>query len=226
MLSLKNRVILITGASSGIGRAMALRFAGEGARLVLTYHRKEKEAQETGERCERLGAGGVMLLRLDVARDGEIAVVRDRVTTVYGAVDALINNAGTAVVKKVKDHTFADIKVQIRTNLEGLIKVTRVFIPLVREMIMNVGSALGKEAMGNYAVYCATKFGVRGFTQALAQELPHLRVCCLNPDLTATPLTGFQGRAPEAVADVAYRLLSGQIHCGNGGDVDVWDLAK
>jgi 3-oxoacyl-[acyl-carrier protein] reductase len=221
---MKDKIVMITGASSGIGRAMALRFAKEGACLVLTYNRKEKEGDETAKECRQAGAAGVTLIKLDVTREKEIASARDRVATAHGAIDVLINNAGTAVVKKLKDHTFSDIKTQVRTNLEGLVKVTRVFIPLVRDMVINVGSALGKEAMGGYAVYCATKFGVRGFTQALAQELPHLRVCCLNPDLTATPLTGLQGRAPEVVADVAYRLVSGQIPCKNGRDVDVWEV--
>ncbi|MGE5239534.1 MAG: SDR family NAD(P)-dependent oxidoreductase [Chloroflexota bacterium] len=223
---MKEKVVFITGASSGIGKEVAIRFAKEGARLILTYHKREKEGLDTVQHCRAVGASNVILIKLDVERDIDIAAARDRVAVEYGAIDILINNAGTAVVKRLKDHTLSDIKGQVRTNLEGLIKVTRVFMPLVRDMIINVGSALAKKARGNHAVYCATKFGVRGFTQALAQELPHLRICCLNPDLTATALTGYQGRSPQTVAEISYKVATGIIPCEPGGDVDVWEVAS
>ena len=74
------------------------------------------------------------------------------------------------------------------------------------------------------AVYCGTKFGVRGFTQALALEVPHLRVCCMNPDMTATRLSGYKGRPPGEVAEVIYRASTGKARCVKGNDLDVWKI--
>ncbi|MDQ5985279.1 MAG: hypothetical protein CSYNP_00987 [Syntrophus sp. SKADARSKE-3] len=102
--------------------------------------------------------------------------------------------------------------------------MTHAFIPLVKNGIVNVASAAGKEAYENMSVYCGTKFGVRGFTQGLAIEHPRLNICCVNPDETATHLSGYQGRPPEEVAEVIFRVVSGKIKCDGGGDVDVWDV--
>jgi len=74
------------------------------------------------------------------------------------------------------------------------------------------------------SVYCGSKFGVRGFTQALALEYPRLSICCVNPDMTATRLSGYQGRPPREVAEVIFRASSDQVGCKRGGDVDVWEV--
>ncbi len=74
------------------------------------------------------------------------------------------------------------------------------------------------------SVYCGSKFGVRGFTQALALENRNLRIGCVNPDQTATRLSGYQGRPPSEVAEVVYRAVAGKVKMARGGDVDVWDV--
>jgi short-subunit dehydrogenase len=74
------------------------------------------------------------------------------------------------------------------------------------------------------AVYCGTKFGVRGFTQSLALEYPRLRICCVNPDLTATHLSGYEGRPPGEVAEVIHRAITGRARCSGGRDLDVWEI--
>lgn len=76
------------------------------------------------------------------------------------------------------------------------------------------------------SVYCGTKFGVRGFTQALAKEHKHIKICCVNPDMTATRLTGYKGRPPSDVAEVVFRIASGDIKVVHGGDVDVWKIMR
>ena len=97
-------------------------------------------------------------------------------------------------------------------------------LPQVRKGIINIASAAGKTAYEEMSVYCGSKFGVGGFTQALALECPRLRICCVNPDMTATRLSGYQGRPPQEVAEVIFRAASGQVGYQQGGDVDVWEV--
>ncbi len=223
---MKGKTILITGASSGIGRASALRFASERANLILTYKKKKVEGEDTERRCREAGSSETLLLKMDALKDADIAAAVEAVKKSFGTVDILINNAGTNILKTFSEITGNDIELQLRTNLEGLIKITHAFLPIVREGIINIGSFLGKNPSEDFAVYCASKYGVRGFTQALALEYPKLKICCFNPDMTATPLTGYQGRSPEKVADLLYRTAAGEIACADGGDVDVWVLDK
>lgn len=220
-----NKVVLVTGASSGIGKAVALRLASAGTQLVLTYHKRQKEAEEVRAACVKRGAKDVAVLKLNVSNDKNIITAFEEVRQRHSEVHVLVNNAGTGIVKPFAGNSFADIERQLRINLEGLIKMTYVFLPLVTEQIVNIGSMLAKETIPDMAVYCASKFGVRGFTQALAKEIPSIKVCCLNPDMTATPLTQNHGRPPEAVADVLWKVLTGEIPCPSGGDVDVWQVA-
>ena len=140
--------------------------------------------------------------------------------------DFLINDAGMGIFLPFKDLTLKDIQQQIRTNLEGLIKVCRIFLPFIRRGIVNVASAAGKTAYAEMSVYCGTKFGVRGFTQALAEEFPKIKIFCVNPDMTATHLTGYEGRPPSDVAEAIFMAVSGKIKVAQGGDVDVWRVIK
>lgn len=221
---MKGQIVLITGSSSGIGRETAFRFAEAGAKVVLTYRRGKGRGEAAERRCRRLGAADTLLLHLDVLDNGSIAAAVRTVTSKYGGLDFLINNAGVGFFIPLKDQTARQIERQIRTNLEGLIKTTRAFLPKVRKGIINIASAAGETAYDEMTVYCGSKFGVRGFSQALALERPRLRICCVNPDMTATRLSGYQGRPPREVAEVIYRAVSGQVKCSEGGDVDVWEV--
>lgn len=223
---MKGKVVLITGSSSGIGRETAYRFAQAGAKLVLTYNRGETRGKQAERRCRKLGAEDTLLLHLEVTDDRSISEIVKRVLKKYGRVDFLINNAGTGVFIPFKEHTMREIERQIRTNLEGLLKLTRAFLPHIKKGIINIASAAGKTAYAEMSVYCGTKFGVRGFTQALSREHPRLRICCVNPDMTATRLTGYEGRPPSEVAEVIFKVASGAIKVAPGGDVDVWKIMK
>ena len=223
---MKGQVVLITGASSGIGRETAYRFAQEGTRLALTYNKGKKRGLEAEKRCRRLGAEDTLLVRLNVMDNRSIGDAVKRVRRKYGGVDYLINNAGVGIFLPFTEQSVQDIERQIGTNLEGLIKVTRAFLPFIRKGIVNIASAAGKTAYAEMSVYCGTKFGVRGFTQALAQEHPSLKICCVNPDMTATRLSGYQGQPPSEVADVIFRTVSGKIKVAGGGDVDLWRVKR
>ncbi|OGW32449.1 MAG: hypothetical protein A2X59_10995 [Nitrospirae bacterium GWC2_42_7] len=221
---MKNQVIFITGSSSGIGRETAYRFASAGAKIVLTYYKGEKRGVMAEKHCIKLGASDTLLLHLDVTDSGSIVSALKKAVRKFGGIDVLVNNAGTGRFDLFKKQTSRDIERQIRTNLEGLIKMTHAAIPFVRKSVINIASAAGKESYPEMVVYCASKFGVRGFTQGLAQEYPRLRICSINPDMTSTRLSGYEGRPSADVADVIFRAASGRIKFEHGGDVDVWKI--
>jgi NAD(P)-dependent dehydrogenase (short-subunit alcohol dehydrogenase family) len=223
---MKEQVVLITGSSSGIGRETAYRFAQTGAKIVLSYNKGKARGEQAEKRCRKLGAESILLLHLDVTDGKSIKDAVKKVLKQHSRVDFLINNAGTGIFIPFRKHTMKDIERQIRTNLEGLIKMTRSFLPHIKKGIINIASAAGKTAYAEMSVYCGTKFGVRGFTQALAEEHPRLKICCVNPDMTATRLTGYEGRPPSEVAEVIFKTVSGMIKVAPGGDVDVWKIMK
>ena len=223
MKSLKDKVVLITGSSEGIGRETAFKFAKEGCKVVLTYLSHKDEGQKAAENCKHAGAGDVLLVPLDVTNDKNIHDVVKDVVQKYKKIDILINNAGVLAIKPVSAHSNDDIAWQIRTNLEGLIKMTRAVLPHLTDTIINISSALGKAAMGNYAVYCATKWGVRGFSQSLAEEIKQ-KVYTVNPGLTSTKMTNFKGIPAEKVAQIILDTAKGKYNVKPGGDVDVEDI--
>lgn len=225
---IKNKVVLITGGSMGIGKETAYKFAKEGARIAITYYENEKnaikDALSVQKKCIKMGASEVVVFSLDLMDDQSIKSAIKKVVEKFGKIDILINNAGVSVSKIFAEQSNKEIVNQIRTNLEGLIKITKEALPYVKEMIINVASAAGKEGISHLTVYCATKFGVRGFTQALAKELPKIKVYAVNPGQTVTRLTNFRGVSPEKVAEVILNTAKGKYRKKSGSDIDVWKL--
>ena len=143
----------------------------------------------------------------------------------YESIDILINNAGIASWKSLKEQTDEEIESQIDTNLTGLIKMTKAALPYINKggLIINISSGAGKKAHENLIIYCATKFGVRGFTEALALELPReIKTYSLNPGRTATPMTNFVGNPPSKIADLILKTIYGEIKVNSGEDIDLW----
>jgi NAD(P)-dependent dehydrogenase (short-subunit alcohol dehydrogenase family) len=223
---MKNKVVLITGSSNGIGRETAFKFASENAKVVLTYCNDRKGGQNTEKRCKELGASETLLIELDLRDNKSILNAVDKVVQTFGMIDILINNAGFLVWKPLKKQSLADIEDQIRTNLEGLIKMTLSCLPYIKDMIINIASGAGQTGFAELAPYCATKFGVRGFTQALAQEMSRPKIYSVNPDMTKTRMTGFKGRPAEQVARVVLNTAKGNYKKTSGSDINVWDYYK
>lgn len=221
-MNLNKKVVLITGSSIGIGQATALTFAKEKSTIIITYYSHKKPALETAEKCRKLGAE-TAVLKLDVLSTASMKNVVNTIVKKYKKIDILVNNAAVIRWKPLTKQTFKEIELQIRTNLEGLIKMTQITLPYVKEMIINVASGAGKEAYPQITTYCATKFGVRGFTQALAKETK-LKVYAVNPDMTKTRMTDFQGRPPEEVANIIVNTAKGKYNVKSGGDIDVWEI--
>jgi len=221
---LRNKVVLVTGSSQGIGRATALRFAEEGCRVVITYHRDDRGAEEASERCLRLGAPRTMVLQLDVTDDYSIARAVGTAVDELGAIDVLVNNAGVLVRKRLEEQSPEEIEVQVRTNLEGTIKMTRACLPHLREAVINVTSLTALRGYPSLGTYAASKAGIIAFTRTLADEIGPRRAYNVFPNATATRMTNFHGDPPEEVAEAIVRLARGDYAVPNGGDVKVGDL--
>jgi NAD(P)-dependent dehydrogenase (short-subunit alcohol dehydrogenase family) len=220
MTSLKNNVIMITGSSLGIGRHAAYGFARHGARLIITYCHDQEEGERTAHVCEELGSPQVLLLRLDVADLDSIQNTVGRVNETFGGMDILVNNAGIIYWKTLDELTYEEIEKLIQVNLIGLIHMTKAALPHVKQAVINIGSGSGKRGYAQLTPYCATKFGVRGFTQALANETD-VKVFCVNPPLTSTRMSDFSGIPVERVADVIVETAQNFTKIETGRDIDV-----
>ncbi len=223
---MKGKTVLITGGSIGIGREDAYGFAAEGCRLAITYNTHKQEAEETAAKCRGLGAQECIAVRLDISDEKSIVRALREVTFAFNQISILVNNAGIIIWKHLGEQTFRDIEVQLRTNLEGLIKMTMMSLPYVKEMVINMASAAGLDGYEYLTTYCATKWGVRGFTKALAQEFPGRKVYAVNPGIIATQMNDFQGMPPERVAEVIVNLAKGMYNVQSGDDVNIWDYVR
>ncbi|RME65359.1 MAG: SDR family oxidoreductase [Nitrospirae bacterium] len=171
--------------------------------------------------CLELGMNKGLCLYLNLLDNQSIEDCINETIKVFGGIDVLINNAGVLAWKPLLRQSISEIEAQIRVNLEGPIKMTRLALPYLREMIINVASGAGKYAFAELTTYCATKFGLRGFTQALAKELPHLKVYSVNPGMTATRMTNFQGGPPSRVARTIADVAEGRSGLPSGSDIDL-----
>ena len=175
-IDLKGKVVLITGASSGFGEDAAHLFAAEGASVVLAARRIDRMQAQV----ERIQArsGKAMATPVDVTNKADIQNMVKSVFENYGQIDILFNNAGFGRLDWLeKLDQPRDIETQIAVNLTGLIEVTHAVLPHMLERgsghIINMSSVAGWVAAPTYSVYAATKFGVRGFNDALRREVRH-----------------------------------------------------
>ena len=223
---LAGRVVLVTGASIGIGRETALRFAAAGCRLALTYFEHRAEAEGVAVRCRELGAPEVVLSSLQLADEDSIRTLVECVIDRFEAVDVLVNNAGVISWKPFLEQDFGELDAQIEINLLGVMKLTWCLLPLVTDAMITVGSTATLHQSRTPAPYCATKWGLRGFVKALALEHPDKRIVSVHPTVTATRMNDMRGMPPERVADVIFGIAAGDIAVETGGDVDLRDYQE
>ena len=227
-MQIKNKVVLVTGSSQGIGKETAIAFAEKGANVIITYNSNKKKGEEVLKECKKLNNS--LLLHLDVTNTDSVRNCIEKIVNKFGAIDILVNNAGVLSDNELIKQSVNEVDLQIDTNLKGLIRMTKAILPFIKEqdesIIINIASAAGKQAYADLSVYCATKFAVRGFTQAMSRELPkNVKIYSINPGLTATAMTGFQGINPKKVADIIIRTAEEKIKPDNLGDIDVWKFA-
>lgn len=224
-MNLEGKTVLVTGSSSGIGRETAIQLAREKCRVILTYFQGEAAGKEVLKECRKYGEAA--LNHLDVRDDFSIERLVKSVTDEFSHLDILINVAGVVSDRPLIEQSAEDTANQVCVNLLGLINVTRSFLPILYRrkdaVIVNIASGLAKEVLPELTIYCTTKWGVRGFTRAIALELPRrVRVYCVNPGMTATRMTDYQGADPADVAKIIVRTAAETLRKKSGDDVDVW----
>ena len=201
-ISLKDKIVLITGASSGIGEACAKAFAAEGAKLILAARRIDK----LNALAKSLDVA-THVVELDVTDQSAVASVLSGLTAEWREVDILINNAGVAAGSaKLQDYKIEDIDKMIDVNIKGLLYVTQAILPGMvqrqRGHVINLGSVAGWYSYANGAVYCATKAAVKSITEALKQDLlgTAVRASAVSPGLVETEFSvmRFNGDAERA----------------------------
>ena len=224
-IDLAGRSVLVTGASIGIGRETALRFAAAGCRVALTFFGHRAEAEEAAQRCLGLGAPDAYATSLHLGDEGDVCRVVEEVVERFGGLDILVNNAGVISWEPFLEQGFGEIDEQIIVNLLGVMRLTWCALPLLSDAVITVGSTATLHQSRTPPPYCASKWGLRGFVKALALEHPDKRIVSVHPTVTATRMNGMRGMPPERVADVIYRVAAGEIEVEPGGDVDLRDYA-
>ncbi|MET8995805.1 SDR family oxidoreductase [Amycolatopsis sp. NPDC004169] len=191
--SFAGKVVLITGASRGIGRAVALAFAAEGARLVLAARSAERLA-EVEQEVLALGAEALSV-PTDVSAPEEVAALVGSAVRRFGRIDVLVNNAGIGKVGEVADGSFAeDLRLTQSASLFGMISVTQQVLPVLRRQgsgaIVTMSSVMGRKAFARFGSYAIVMHAVSAFSDALRQEVAAdgIRVSVIHPALTATDL--------------------------------------
>jgi NAD(P)-dependent dehydrogenase (short-subunit alcohol dehydrogenase family) len=185
--SYQGRVAVVTGAASGIGRALALALADEGARHALSDVDTAGLAR-TAELARARG-GEVHAERLDVAQREDVVAYAEAVRGHFGAVHLVVNNAGIALTGDVRDMTFKDVERIMDVDFWGVVHGSMAFLPHLVDSgegtLVNISSLFGLIAMPGQSAYNAAKFAVRGFTEALRQELlisgEPVTVTCVHP---------------------------------------------
>jgi len=174
---LEGKVALITGASQGLGRALALAFAREGGRVAINS-RSEESIRPVAEEAESLGAE-VVALAADVSRGADVERLVGAAAERFGKIDVLVNNAGVLGPRvRLEEYPENEWRGVIDANLTGLFLVTKAAIPHMPEgsSIINVVSGVSIEGRAGWGAYSVSKFGVEGLTQVLAAELEERRI--------------------------------------------------
>jgi 3-oxoacyl-[acyl-carrier protein] reductase len=223
---LRDTVVLVTGASTGIGAATAVRFARAGARVGINYRESEREATSVLAAIEAAGSKG-LLLRADVAQRAQVVAMVDALATRFGRIDRLVNNAGTPVARS----TLADLPEAVwdqalAVNLKGVFLCSQAAIPHLKRAgggrIVNVSSLVARtgESSPHYAI---AKAGVNALTRALARELAPdgIAVNAVAPGLIDTPVHAKFAADPQAIfARVIPRIPLGRA--GTADEVAGW----
>jgi acetoacetyl-CoA reductase/3-oxoacyl-[acyl-carrier protein] reductase len=171
---LDGKVALVTGASRGIGREIAIELAAEGAKVALNYQSSDERAQEVADEIAKFG-GTCLLAKADVAHPEEARAMVKRVVDHFGRLDVLVNNAGITRDKSIRKMTDDDWLEVVQTNLNAVFFCTSAAIPVMVEQnygrIINVSSLHGVVASPYKSAYISAKHGIIGFTKTIALEL-------------------------------------------------------
>jgi 3-oxoacyl-[acyl-carrier protein] reductase len=244
-MTLENRTCVITGASRGIGRAIAEEFGDHGANVVVNYRSSEARAHEVVDAIEESG-GAAVALQADVADEAAVEAMAETTRDAFGPADVLVNNAGITVDKKFENMSRDDWRRVVEVNLGGVFNTTNAYFDDIKNAnegrLINISSVVGQQGNYGQANYATTKSGLFGFTRTLALELASTgsTANCVAPGFVKTdmletvpervqekilqriPLDRFA--TPEDVAGIVRFVASedasymtGQILAVNGG---------
>ena len=191
-MNFKNKIVVITGASSGIGEAAAEQFAKKGANLVLVARRKEK-LEQVEKKLSKYSIK-ILIQVCDVSDKEQVKQMSEKVIETFSKIDVLVNNAGFVIYGKVKELSIEDIESQMKTNYFGTIYCTKLFLPYLLKQnaghIVNVASVGGSFGVPGIASYCATKYAMLGFSEGLHHELhdTNVGVTVVSPIMVRTSL--------------------------------------
>lgn len=235
MVSVKDQIVLITGASSGIGEACARIFAQAGAKLILVARRQARLEQLAEQLSKAAAACELHLLPLDVCDRSSVESALNQLPTPWSAVDILINNAGLSRgLDKLHEASIQDWEEMIDTNIKGLLYMTRSLVPGMvsrgRGHVINIGSIAGHQTYPGGSVYCATKAAVKSISQGLKQDLlgTPVRVSSIDPGMVETEFSnvrfhgdterakkvydGLTPLTPDDIADVIFFCATRSPH--------------
>ena len=172
-MRLKGQTAIVTGGGRGIGRAICLSLAGEGANIVIVA-RTEREIRETARLVEKEGRKA-LAVKTDIRNEEEVIDMVSKAMNAFGRIDILVNNAGVAYRKYLVETSTEEYDEIMDTNVKGMFLCTKYALPhLLRRgegRIVNMSSGAGKHGIPKLSIYCASKFAVIGFTESLAYEV-------------------------------------------------------
>jgi 3-oxoacyl-[acyl-carrier protein] reductase len=214
----RDRVAIVTGGGRGIGRAVALRLAAEGANVAISYRSNDDAAQETAEAVREAGVE-CEVFKGDVASPEDVQVLFEGVTDAFGRLDILVNNAGLTrdnLMLRMKVEEFDEV---LRTNLGGTYLCTRAALrPMIRARwgrIVNVSSVVGLVGNAGQANYAASKAGIIGFTKSVAREVAQRGITAnaIAPGYVETELTG-------SLSEKVKTLIRDQVPMGRFAEAE------
>lgn len=216
----ENKIALVTGGSRGLGRAVALKLAAEGANVIVTYRGKKPEAEDTVRQIEALGREAAALA-LDVSRVGDFPAFRGALTELLTKkfarknFDFLVNNAGVNVTATFMETTVEGLDELYNVHFKGTFFLTQTVVPLLVDggRIVNTSSGLARFVGGDYAGYAAMKGAIEVFTRYLAKELGPRKITAnvIAPGITATDFTAGSLSKPGAEEQYSKVIALGRV---------------
>lgn len=205
-----NKTVLITGATSGIGKACAIKFASNGYSLIITGRRQEKLTELKNELTAQFNIE-VLDLCFDVQNRSQVDLALSQLKSPWNKIDILINNAGLALGRdSFENASIEDWETMMQTNVNGLLYVSKAILPGMIEnkqgLVINIGSIAGKEVYENGNVYCASKFAVDAISKTMRIDLlkHNIKVTAIHPGAVETEFSIVRYKGDESKANATY----------------------
>lgn len=219
-MKLKDKVVIVTGSSKGIGKEIALLLANNGAKVVVNYTNSKKEATKVIEAIKKIGTTAIAV-KADVSQKEEVKTLFNTTIKTFGKVDVLVNNAGVMNSKKLKDYTESDFDKHFNVNVKGVFNTLQEAESKLADhgKIINISSSTVKLMLPTYAIYSASKAAVEQMTRVFAKEIGRgISVNALAPGPTETNLF-LEGKTPEFIEKLsamnAFNRLAKPIDIAN-----------